>query len=65
MSRKDYELIAATLSTAMVERAWATAAPDATFAALSDVARKLADSFAIDNPAFQRRRFLAACGVGV
>lgn len=28
-----------------------------------DLARRLADYFAIDNPRFQRDRFLRACGV--
>jgi hypothetical protein len=58
MTKKDYVLIA---------RAFALTADinDTTGYKLAryDVARFLAESLALDNPKFDRSRFLAACGV--
>lgn len=53
MSRKDYEAIAA-----------AVAATGGDYATREEMACRLADVFAGDNPRFDRGRFLQACGFG-
>lgn len=52
MTKKDYIAVAAVMNSAMI----GNADPER-------VARKLAEVFALDNPRFDRARFLAACGV--
>ncbi len=70
MTKKDYELIARNVSQARkfarfqvdsgnhTEEAGAGAS-----CALDDFSREIADSLECLNPAFNRARFLAACGV--
>lgn len=59
MSKKHYETIARVLR---VHRESATLLPLAE-EVIDDVARDLATGFYSDNPAFDRERFLIACGV--
>lgn len=56
MTRKDYELIAATIRRTTGE------GPSPTVVQ-TIVSRAFADALAADNPRFDRARFLAACGV--
>lgn len=57
MTKKTYEAVAAAFRDTYVD-------PDTDpNVALSDVAEKLADLFADDNPRFSRDQFLTACGV--
>jgi hypothetical protein len=59
MSRKDYVLIASTISE---ERAIAKGQfEEIGAAALASFAERLADKLAADNPRFDRDRFIAAC----
>ena len=57
MTRKDYVAIAAALNAVNdpADGNWA--------AAVSAVAEAIADTMAADNPRFDRKRFLDACGV--
>ena len=59
MTRKDYVLIAQTLSDLMKD--FNNCGDDSV--SLSLVAEELADTLANDNPRFDRARFLDACGV--
>lgn len=59
MTRKDYVLIAQTLSDLMKD--FNNCGDDSV--SLSLVAEELADTLATDNPRFDRARFLVACGV--
>ena len=59
MTRKDYVLIAQTLSDLMKD--FNNCGDDSV--SLSLVAEELADTLANDNPRFDRARFLEACGV--
>ena len=59
MTRKDYVLIADTLSNLMKD--FNNCGGDSV--SLSLVAEELADTLANDNPRFDRARFLDACGV--
>ena len=59
MTRKDYVLIAQTLSDLMKD--FNNCGDDSV--SLSLVAEELADTLAKDNPRFDRARFLEACGV--
>ena len=59
MTRKDYVLIADTLSNLMKD--FNNCGDDSV--SLSLVAEELADTLANDNPRFDRARFLDACGV--
>lgn len=59
MTRKDYVLIADTLSNLMKD--FNNGGDDSV--SLSLVAQELADTLATDNPRFDRARFLTACGV--
>lgn len=54
MSRKDYEAFALVL---------ARNASILSIAAVRRLAEQMADIFAADNPAFDRKRFYSACGV--
>jgi hypothetical protein len=62
MTRKDYETIA-TIIDRHVDITSRSALDIITVEVLFDLARNLADSFEKDNEAFDRERFLAACGV--
>lgn len=60
MTRKDYELIAGTISHAVKNydgEDWTMLGAGAA------IARLLADELAEDNPRFDREKFLTACGV--
>ena len=59
MTRKDYELIASVLR-ANGEKDWRGENARETW---EEICEELADSLAIDNPRFDRERFLAACGI--
>lgn len=59
MSRKDYVIIAGVIQSQLVEYSASNAVIDA----LVTVARTLADRMKHDNQAFDRTRFLTACGV--
>lgn len=52
MTKKDYVAIAQVLNSAIIGQA----SPER-------VAEKMAEVFKLDNPRFDRARFLAACGV--
>jgi hypothetical protein len=54
MSRKDYVAIAAILDSARSEYGSSPV--------LDDIVKELASLFARDNPAFDRSRFIEACG---
>lgn len=59
MTKKDYELLAKAIAET-VEHDYVTKAhPKHIYL----TARYIADSLAMDNPRFDRQRFLAACGV--
>lgn len=67
MSRKDYELIAAAIHRSRMakevdQRAKMAKLNAAAVEGVRLVAIDLAASLAADNPRFDRRRFLAACG---
>jgi hypothetical protein len=53
MTRKDYQLIAGVLKDSQVRNQTATLA----------LTVRLADALALENPRFDRARFLTACGV--
>ena len=57
MTRKDYVLIAATLKTVLTE----SGSPCPRTVGL--VAHELSINLSVDNPRFDRERFLKACGV--
>lgn len=59
MSRKDYEAIAESFDHALAEVERDSESP----IRIATLAKELADKFAKDNPAFNRARFLLACGV--
>lgn len=63
MTRKDYEMIASSVATAM--RQWSGLTPERGDIenALSDLAHDLAGELKAANPNFQTHRFLKACGV--
>lgn len=70
MTRKDYELIAAAIKS-HVDRlrapdrsgyAVANAAMGLPLAAVEGTAKSVATALALDNPRFDRQRFMAACG---
>ena len=63
MTRKDYVLIAAALAEARRQIPETGAHATWEFVANSTAARVLAISLAQDNPRFDRKRFLKACGV--
>ena len=58
MTRKDYQLIAQVFANVgeIVELSETIGA---------DLARNLADALQVDNPRFDRARFLAACGLSL
>lgn len=58
LSRKHYVAIASEFKTAYED-----VADDGAAVVMADFARRLAGVFAGDNPAFDRERFLKACGV--
>lgn len=58
MTRKDYVAIAQAFKLAHVPNASAE-----TQASLFELAGRLANILALDNPRFDRERFLVACGV--
>jgi len=58
MTRKDYVLIAASIKSALDART----CPEA-IGAIRYVACCLADDLRMENPRFDRARFLSACGV--
>lgn len=72
MTRKDYELIAATMKAALVdvradmgnanlsEKGRAVLAGES--AGIKSVALRLADQLRQDNPRFEWKRFMVACG---
>jgi hypothetical protein len=65
MTRKDYELIAATLNAQALEYRSGTAFShddDVALEALLRIANSVADALTRDNPRFDRERFLSACG---
>lgn len=64
-TRKHYEIVAATIKTSIVEVAQIEEDPAHRVAkvnAIEMTARNLALVFERDNPRFDRRRFLLACG---
>lgn len=61
MSRKHYESVANMVARLDATLSDPTQAPDI---AVRDHADDLADLFADDNPAFDRDRFIRACGFG-
>jgi hypothetical protein len=69
MTRKDFELIAAVLSTSKIGDIHPASSPEArrTWTYARDEWRRTVDRFATmcaaQNPRFDRARFLAACGV--
>ena len=75
MTRKDYELIAATMKAALVdvradmdnanlsEKGRAVLAGES--AGIKSVALRLADQLRQDNPRFEWKRFMVACGFDV
>ncbi len=62
MTRKDFELIAATLKPAIQVHV-GEYPTDITGSALRELARDFADALTRTNPLFDRARFLRACGV--
>lgn len=58
MTRRDFELIAAT-----IRLCGETAHSQTAQATVSDLANRFARALAVTNPAFDRARFLRACGV--
>ncbi len=62
LSRKHYVVIAAVIDNARKD-ASRTAFDVNGAAACSKITHELANYFASDNPAFNRAKFLAACGV--
>ena len=62
MSKKDYVAIAAAVRSHL-EPAKTRIGSDG-YAAIVCLALSLADTFAADNPRFDRSRFYAACGIG-
>ena len=65
MSKKDYILIAETISAQLETSSLEDGHPDASYnegLAIKRTAHALADAFAADNPRFDRDRFLIACG---
>ena len=61
MTRKDYVLIAKALKAQM--KLSETFKEEDGMTSVANIARDLSDSFAIENPRFDRARFLSACGV--
>ena len=61
MTKKDFELIAATLKA--TRDSYAPHWNPNLFRACNDHAKQMADALATTNPRFDRARFLAACGV--
>ena len=57
MTRKDYVLIAESLNRSIQSNMEEFQAP------VKDAAHAMADALASENPAFDRSRFLEACGV--
>lgn len=61
MTKKDYQLIAGAV---MNQRnSYAPNWDKNLFRAMDDISKTLADKLALDNPRFNRSKFLAACGV--
>lgn len=56
MSRKDYELIADAIRDVIEDHKGDLTSADA-------VARKIADALSRDNPRFDSKRFITACGL--
>lgn len=67
MTRKDYELIAAGINRSQMVKGLIKAAAkrDAALEAIRLVAIDLASSLAVENPRFDRARFMSACGFSV
>ncbi len=63
MTRKDYELLAATIATRVRITKLVRPGPSQQLSAVDSLARELAINLAVENPAFDRARFLSACGV--
>ena len=67
MSRKDYTLIAATLKARreliLHDRAVEVGIRGIAVTAIDHIARDLSINLAVENSAFDRQRFLTACGV--
>lgn len=63
MTRKDYELIARAFTLARPIAPPTTPVLRAAHGATDALARELGDLLALDNPRFDRGRFLKACGV--
>lgn len=61
-ARRHYDLIASTIR-AVYEVAYAAQADYAERMAVDVTAMALADQFEADNPAFDRARFMRACGM--
>ena len=63
MTRKHFETIAAAIKAhATMARHYPTQERNATLDALGGVADTIADACRQDNPRFDRRRFMEACG---
>lgn len=63
MTRKDYQIIAGVFKAEMKEWGDGGGSRDGVAeAALEDTAARLADALAADNPRFNRKTFMAACG---
>lgn len=62
-SRKDYVAVAKAISDGYLINCMTDADVAMNTATRSKIAHQVADHFAADNPAFDRARFLKACGV--
>lgn len=58
MSKKDYVMIAAIVSDAIAGKTLGEVAP------VELIANNMADAFKKDNTAFDKKRFMIACGFG-
>jgi hypothetical protein len=63
MTRKDYEAIAAAIRSTVIDGEHGIVTPDRELVAIAAVAGRIAAALASDNPAFDRARFLKACGL--
>ena len=63
LTRKDFEAVAAVLRRQMAPTEGTFAVRTKRRETITAVAHGLADVFAADNPRFERRKFLTACGV--
>jgi hypothetical protein len=62
MTRKDFELIAQGIAEGRAACAYSDDIESQCYA-IDNLAKRVAEKIATTNPAFDRRRFLTACGV--